>query len=389
MSRKRDNLAVVLDGILVGLPPLPSSAPTIFRVDDDLRSPSSEHYEPKLISIGPFHYGKAHLQKMEIHKLRYLKNLLKETRESSVDRYIAAMRPLEKRARACYLEGDLGDFTSDQFVLMMLVDGCFVIEFLRKLFWVNLREKDDPVFRYRGLLGKVQLDLILLENQVPFFVLDKLFSMTIDESDDVTILFLIRFYAGCVSPWPIDFWDQDVAMEDVDHLLGLLHRLWCSSVTKLDDKKGEVEAVKSVSELKEFGIEFEKIKKTDCGLNIQFIDGVLKLPGVIFADVTERVFRNLIAYEHYFIEGRPRFVSNYIYFVRSLVSSSNDVKLLRDVCIVTSPFRNDEKISLMLESLSTNVYVTSYYSDICSKVIEHCDCEMDGDFEEGGQSNTS
>ncbi|KAL7117909.1 hypothetical protein ACP275_03G101800 [Erythranthe tilingii] len=355
MSRKRDFLAVVLDGILVGLPPLPSSAPTIFRVDDDLRSLSSEHYEPKLISIGPFHYGKAHLQKMEIHKLRYLKNLLKETRESSVDRYIAAMRPLEKRARACYL----GDFTSDQFVLMMLVDGCFIVEFLRKLFWVNLREKDDPVFRYRGLLGKVQFDLILLENQVPFFVLDKLFSMTIDESDDVTLLFLIRFYAGCMWQW------------------------------KLDDKKGEVEAVKSVSELKEFGIEFEKNKKTDCGLNIQFIDGVLKLPGVVFADVTERVFRNLIAYEHYFIEGRPRFVSNYIYFVRSLMSSSNDVRLLRDVCIVTSPFRNDEKISLMLESLGTNVFVTPYYSDICSKVIEHCDCEMDGDFEEGGQSNTS
>ncbi|CAL5395112.1 unnamed protein product [Camellia sinensis] len=61
-------------------------------------------YEPAVVAIGPYHPSKANLQEMELHKLRYLQRLLNRQKEKSVDRYVMAIRELEKRACNCYAE---------------------------------------------------------------------------------------------------------------------------------------------------------------------------------------------------------------------------------------------------------------------------------------------
>ena len=41
-----------------------------------------------------------------------------------------AMKEMEEKTRKCYSE-DFGGIESDDFVRMMLIDGCFIVELLR------------------------------------------------------------------------------------------------------------------------------------------------------------------------------------------------------------------------------------------------------------------
>ncbi|XP_042958419.1 UPF0481 protein At3g47200-like [Carya illinoinensis] len=60
---------------------------------------------------------------------------------------------------------------------MMLLDGCFIIELFRKWDGSSPRDGHDPIFELDWMLPKIARDLLLFENQLPFFVLSKLFLM--------------------------------------------------------------------------------------------------------------------------------------------------------------------------------------------------------------------
>ena len=167
-----DLLSQRIDGKLTGLTP---NAPTccIFRVYTELRNVNKKAYEPQLLAIGPYHRGKDDLKQMDDHKLRYLKLLLQRRRENSVERYIDAMRELEESARKCYAEPI--SLTTNEFVEMLLLDGCFIIELFRRLVMMDLRDEHDPIFQFDWMFNSLNRDLLLFENQLPFFVLTKLF----------------------------------------------------------------------------------------------------------------------------------------------------------------------------------------------------------------------
>ncbi|KAK6145865.1 hypothetical protein DH2020_019734 [Rehmannia glutinosa] len=122
-----DELTVSIDKMLHNLSPKPEN-PSIYRVNDLLRNENEHSYDPRIISIGPYHRGKQHLNKMEREKKRYLKLLLASSNESSVDRYVKKIKGFEDRARKCYSEPiALGQ---DEFVQMLLLDGVFIVQFL-------------------------------------------------------------------------------------------------------------------------------------------------------------------------------------------------------------------------------------------------------------------
>jgi hypothetical protein len=94
--------------------------------------------------------------------------------------YLAAVRPLEERVRACY-EGRASGTGSNELTECLVLDGAFVLELFRgaldsgKGFVDALGySRHDPVFAMRGAMHAVRNDMILLENQVPLFVLDLL-----------------------------------------------------------------------------------------------------------------------------------------------------------------------------------------------------------------------
>ncbi|TXG57369.1 hypothetical protein EZV62_018682 [Acer yangbiense] len=83
---------------------------------------------------------------MDCHKLRFLHVVLKRTNQD-IKVYIHSMRELEEKARACY-EGPIG-LSSNEFVEMMILDGCFVLELFQgdALGFTKLGyPPNDPVF---------------------------------------------------------------------------------------------------------------------------------------------------------------------------------------------------------------------------------------------------
>nr|XP_016501063.1 PREDICTED: UPF0481 protein At3g47200-like isoform X2 [Nicotiana tabacum] len=150
----------------------------IFRVPQSFINVNGRSYEPQIVSIGPYHHGKDHVKMIEEHKWRFLGTLLKRTEEKglNLEDYLKVIQPLEMRARECYSEAILLD--RDEFVEMLVLDGCFIIELFRKFGGVVPVEKDDPLISMSWIYPFFLRDLIRLENQIPFFILQSLFEFT-------------------------------------------------------------------------------------------------------------------------------------------------------------------------------------------------------------------
>ncbi|TKY46088.1 UPF0481 protein [Spatholobus suberectus] len=154
---------------------------SIYRVPQSLRETNPKAYTPRIISIGPFHkardVGKEDniLESMEELKLKYLKGFLNRT-QLPMRQFVDELKRLEESIRSCYAVPI--KFNSDDFLETILIDACFIIElFLR---WNGYRDWEGAVHLLpkQWILADIRHDLILLENQLPFFVLEELYNLT-------------------------------------------------------------------------------------------------------------------------------------------------------------------------------------------------------------------
>ncbi|XP_042491466.1 uncharacterized protein LOC122071218 [Macadamia integrifolia] len=153
---------------------LPSNC-SMYRVPKPQFKRKSEAYVPRLVSIGPFHHDKKHLKPMETHKLRYLNDFLFRSKSrATLNDYVEAMKILEESTRQCYSE--IFQHSKEEFVKMMVIDGCFILELILKTIHNGdpddldaPDEPDDPIMNAKWMLHAIKYDLILLENQLPFF----------------------------------------------------------------------------------------------------------------------------------------------------------------------------------------------------------------------------
>jgi hypothetical protein len=134
---------------------------------------------------------------MEEHKLWYLQLLLLRGNESSVERCMKAVRELEGRARRYHAKTI--SLTIDEFIEMLLLDRCFIIELFRKFTKKDLRDECDPIFQFGWMFCSLTRDLMLFKNQIPFFVLTKLLEVTVvsnkqDNLIDLAMLLLLLLF---------------------------------------------------------------------------------------------------------------------------------------------------------------------------------------------------
>ncbi|GAB2229595.1 hypothetical protein Droror1_Dr00013842 [Drosera rotundifolia] len=173
---------------------------SIFKIPDSFIAVNGENlYHPDIVSIGPIHHGSPHLAKMQEHKYLYLSQLLWRLGHLEPQIIVQSVLGLEVRARECY-SVRFEDIGRDEFVEMMVVDGCFVIELFRKTTQMVRWEADDPIVSQRWIFWSLLRDLLRLENQLPFFVLEELFSATAsdeEKQDGVTLTALcLDFFAN-------------------------------------------------------------------------------------------------------------------------------------------------------------------------------------------------
>ena len=147
----------------------------IYKVPYHLRKRNEEAYTPHVISIGPYHNNKEKFRTTEKHKVIYFKHFMKRT-ERNLEDLVSTTRKMEDRIQCCYVE--TVQLKSDDFVEMIMFDAIFILELFLKS---NLGEwgTDDPMYVEKWLYAMVTHELLLLENQVPFFVIEELYHLAL------------------------------------------------------------------------------------------------------------------------------------------------------------------------------------------------------------------
>ncbi|KAL6654772.1 hypothetical protein ACP70R_008237 [Stipagrostis hirtigluma subsp. patula] len=156
--------------------------PTIHRVPDWIKGNKTDcsAYEPDVVSLGPFHHGKAHLKPMEEHKRRLMLHMVKRS-EKPLEAFVNAVAAVADVLQDTYDGIDqewLDD--KDRFVTMMVTDGGFLLEIMTlapEYIPCEYDPYDDPVVGLHGILSlkpRIRSDMCLVENQLPLLVLQQL-----------------------------------------------------------------------------------------------------------------------------------------------------------------------------------------------------------------------
>lgn len=134
---------------------------SIIKVPSYITHFNLDAYMPRVVSIGPLHYGRKHLMAMEERKRKCVAvfmDISRFNRQRCYDRFREVTPQLMEHYEP------LHDFwTRDKFIERMVVDGCFL---LHCFFY---RCTDDNFMDIMG--SKLCRDLLLIENQLPMQVL--------------------------------------------------------------------------------------------------------------------------------------------------------------------------------------------------------------------------
>ncbi|XVE62780.1 hypothetical protein DITRI_Ditri06bG0147300 [Diplodiscus trichospermus] len=350
-----------------------SSNSFIFRAPRELRQVNARVFEPQIISIGPYHHNKDHLKAMEIHEVRYLRSFLKRTAKP-LKTYVAASISMENRVRNCYAE--TVNMSPREFVLVMVLDGLFVVELIHKFVTASLGVENDDIFKQNLNLTILAQDLLLLENQLPFFVLNKFLLLT-NMSEPRNFVFQASdFFSKLVPSLNLRI-RYPLVIDDIKHLIGLIHDngLLSTEGTKYRKPRldaGEWNFIRSATELLERGIKFKKGKGNSL-FDIKFKHGVMHIPTLIVDHDIDRILRNLIAYEQ--LNQGSSVVMDHARLMDCLINYADDVALLSDCGIIDNWLGSHEEVANMFNKINDYVYLSTanfYYSNLFVDVNEHC-----------------
>ncbi|XP_062119535.1 uncharacterized protein LOC133834021 [Humulus lupulus] len=159
---------------LYNAPPKIQKAPRVLR---DRKSYLVKYFEPKVVSIGPIHHGHEKLKQWEKYKTKFASDFIKRSIINKTTRFLFhAIKEHISELRMLFDEEVLRRYDDDSLSLILLVDGCFTLQFIRS--YVNHHSNDGKdefmkKFKIDQLVFAVH-DMLLLENQIPFRVLQLL-----------------------------------------------------------------------------------------------------------------------------------------------------------------------------------------------------------------------
>ncbi|XP_042486499.1 UPF0481 protein At3g47200-like [Macadamia integrifolia] len=347
-------------------------------------------YTPDTVSIGPYHRDtnkqNSQMQEMEALKRRYLETVFVRTSEqTSRENYMKALNDLETETRKCYSSDPIINLSSKELVELMLLDGFFIIELLRKNSNDVEFDVDDPIFYSKLKRTRVVRDLVLLENQIPMLVLQKLFDLRKDPNSqslsliEMGLLFFEPLIPDGLNKYSSNSANINTTINTHKHLLDLLSCTLESSLPPPVMKEQQQsltttpESLPCVTELRHSGVKFNEGSEYGSLMNIKFSREVFEIPQLCVDDYTDSFFRNLIAYEQQRSGGR-HCITSYALLMDYLINSADDVAFLRDSGIIKNYLGDDNKVSSLFNNLCSEIFNVAdefYYSDLCDELREY------------------
>ncbi|CAL5418388.1 unnamed protein product [Camellia sinensis] len=388
----------------------------IYKVPEELRTLKESAYKPRVVSIGPIHSNDKRLDAMVQIKLSYKDSFCsKYMSETQKQRCLTAMEQpeFEARVKNCYAdkieliikENPQNDSSPKDLVQMMFDDGCFIIELLfRSYFAKKEYEKEkkgkgkgkgkkkekkknngDPIFGSPMRLRAIRHDLLLLENQIPFFVLEELFKFAVPRipdplNKDYLIQYVLSFF-GNILRHGDDTLEKKGDPHDY-HILDVLHKCYLPVYASPEEEKDKTRSrFPSASDLDLAGVQFENRAGEDL-FDVEFVKppGPLgccrrahfEIPTLSIYDDTEPLLRNLIAFEQC-CPNVPRHISSYGFFMDTLINSAQDVELLEKAEILHNYLGTSQDVSDLFNNICKEVVVGRFYFEkTCEDAGNHC-----------------
>ncbi|KAH0721768.1 hypothetical protein KY290_006246 [Solanum tuberosum] len=353
-------------------------------------------YDPKVVSLGPYHHGKTELQLAEDFKHIALEMFVSGSSKDVAYFYNKILEVVDN-ARSCYVDGSIDKYNDHEFALMMLLDACFIINHIE----LSTTDRYNKLRTTRHHLGMLALsttvrDMFLLENQIPFWILKLLISLRYDknEGDELLEMFLNFTLFGEYEQ------KGEMSYNHVEEPLHLLEAFRTRLVSQQSEvrnfhrtctpqwlkrkksicndrvnMKSYIHSFRSVTDLKAKGIQFKPScthSLKDIKFKSRYFYGQLVLPTWYVSIYTKAFFLNMIAYEMCPNTVTDRAVTSYVYFMKSLIESPRDVKELREKQILFNMLGSDEEVARMYKEINTyGVNNAHIFYNVKEKIQEH------------------
>ncbi|XP_042055202.1 UPF0481 protein At3g47200-like [Salvia splendens] len=344
----------------------------VCKVPEELYKGNEEKYFPTTLSIGPLHHNTTNhtLKPMEDQKWRYLNTLIARApnSEATLDTCIKSLRQVEQKARKFY--GQPIPMGRDRLVELLLLDACFIIELFLNYAFKSLRRRDDPCFTSSDSLSHLRCDLILYENQIPFFILDQIFHLVpIPKHCHHSLIDLALFFFKKLIP---ENNEKKIIAPQTHHLLDLIRQdyLPTHSTHAVTIPNIGHTYIPQASRLVSLGIRVERAT-TESTANVSFFNGKLSIPPLEIHSYTEILFRNLIAMEHC-SSGCSKHVTSYVVLLEGLIRSERDVRVVQEREILIDGHEREREIVFLLQRLHVDVTRDEfYYRGLCEEISKH------------------
>ncbi|CAL5006777.1 unnamed protein product [Urochloa decumbens] len=333
-----------------------------------IRNVNKAMYDPHQVSIGPYHLIENPDLAMYAEKVRSLGAVLSAASAggTALEVYVDELERLEGQARSCYAHS-FDNITSREFVRMLLLDGCYL---LTRFGNVDMAKGHMPGDMMEAL-AVARDALYLAENQIPFFVLEKVYQLTypggsISAMDAIAMyvreLLRAKQYSISAAVPPVS---------QPGNLLHLVHMhlvpaLVPSSVTGSSGAIGikKVGRWRSATEYNFAGVKFRKRRLllgpegAQCILSVKLVDSTLTLevPTLYIDAETLPLLRNLMALEqrNHIMLG-SHVVTAYCFFISQIACTAGDVELLSRMGIIVHDRSNHGEVARSLADLCTGI----------------------------------
>ncbi|XP_045792782.1 UPF0481 protein At3g47200-like isoform X2 [Trifolium pratense] len=268
-------------------------------------------------------------------------------------------------------------------------------EELKPMHTQKQRDK-DYMFTTSWICKTIQRDLLLLENQLPIFLLEHLHQKVFKDSNNgFNFLELAFNYFEDYNPQRSNKDENEEMLKNCkpcQHFTDLIRRFYLPKEVRDDDFNNEDKycVLKTATKLNEASISFVKVDQRSlleikfvkvqilnwflcfgCSPFLKFFKSKLEIPQFKVDQTTECVLRNLIALEQCHYSEQP-FICNYVFLIDSLINTQEDVEILVDKEIIVHELGSHVELATMINGLCKNVVVTcNYYGKTSKSLNDH------------------
>ncbi|KAF5461382.1 hypothetical protein F2P56_017486 [Juglans regia] len=218
---------------------------TIFTVPTTLMSIKPETYTPQLVALGPYHHQRPQLLEMERCKLDSAKRMQKNFKQIKFRGLVSHIAERDSVIRACYHRRFL-EFDQETLAWIFAIDSSFLLDCLQTYFSEaedshmeissNMSNQNNCTRRKNAHRTHVLKDVIMMENQIPLFLLREVHGFFEHEDQDAVLTSMLLGVCKYLSP--IKYINHQHFTEECftrAHLLDLLYYMIVPKLTLVAD----------------------------------------------------------------------------------------------------------------------------------------------------------